>query len=85
MHPTKGAPMLQSQIETTAKDEYIKRLGYKVVSVWECERQKSLSQDKHIENFLRLFFVSRYNSRHQQTTEEQAIQKLRDGSFYGLI
>ena len=81
--------MLQLQIETMAFDEYMKRLGYKLFSVWECEWERTTSQDKRIKNFLRLLFASLYNSlynsRLREMTEERAVQKVKDGSFYGLI
>ena len=85
IHPTRKIATKQLHEQTVAREEYLKKLGYTVRSVWECEWKQTVQACKKIQEFLKIFFASVYPWRRTQMSEKNALEKIADGSFYGLI
>ena len=70
--------------DTLRNDRYIRALGYKLVSVWECEWEKTVNDTPIIKGFLRGFFKE-YYPRKRSLDRDSIISEVRDGRFFGLI
>ena len=70
--------------ETLRNDRYIRALGYRLVSVWECEWQKTVNDAPKIKGFLQRFF-DEYYPRKRSLDKNSMISEIRDGKFFGLI
>ena len=85
IHPTKKVSMKSLETQTRAREDYLRALGYTVVSVWECEWERTVSATEKIRSFLKTFFASMYPSRWKELSEERLISRIASGAFYGLV
>ena len=88
--PEKGTNVVRGMtaeellLETREKDNYMRSLGYRVVTMWECEWRSQVREDSEKRRFLAIFFRSLYPAR-PPASFDQYVRRIQDGSFYGLV
>jgi hypothetical protein len=71
-------------VATLEKDDYIRSLGYKLVTVWECDWRAEVQSDPEKLRFLSILFRSLY-PRQEPASFERYVQQIEDGSFFGMV
>jgi hypothetical protein len=80
----RGVSARELFVATLEKDTYIRSLGYKLVTIWECEWRAEVRSDPEKLRFLAILFRSLY-PRHEPASFERYVQQIRDGSFFGMV
>ena len=69
--------------ETLEKEAYLTHLGYKVVSIWECEWNSTVKGNKNLELFLKAFFDVTFGCQ-KAYTQEQLIASIQTREIFGF-
>jgi AraC-like DNA-binding protein len=80
----RGVSAEELYVETLNNDIYIRSLGYKLVTIWECDWRAEVKSDPEKLRFLSILFRSLY-PRYRPSSFESYVQQIRDGSFFGMI
>ena len=70
--------------ETILKRDYLEHLGYRVVSVWECDWRKIVSETSLIKTFLKAYFDAHFGV-NRAYTREQLIDDIASGKLFGFV
>ena len=70
--------------ETVEKEDYLQHLGYDVVSIWECEWQKSVNDNSNLKTFLKAFFDATFGN-HRAYTEDQMLSSIINSEIFGFV
>lgn len=84
-HPVRAKPMRELLEETRRNEEYVRRLGYRLVVVWECEWRRRVNEEGRIKGFLRRFFVEHYPPSRSRFSEAALLEAVENDSFFGLV
>jgi len=71
--------------ETAKKERYLRQLGYRLVSIWECEWSSRVKASTQIRSFLSSFFAKTYGQRRDGIPVEEILQRVRDDSLFGFV
>jgi hypothetical protein len=71
-------------VATLESDNYIRSLGYKLITVWECDWRAEVRDDPEKLRFLSILFRSVY-PRQEPASFERYVEQIRDGSFFGMV
>ena len=80
---TKNKTMAELQAETVNNSLYIKKCGYNLVEMWECEWKEMKKKNAELKEFLKK--LRRPNDFRRQMTEQQILNGVRNDTFFGLV
>ena len=83
-HPMSKVPFDDLAKDTKLKEEYIKALGFKLITITECAWLSLLDGNKQISSFVS-FLHSRSMSERKPMTEAEIISSMMDDKWFGLI
>ena len=69
--------------ETLEKEAYLTHIGYKVVSIWECEWDSTVKDNKNLKLFLKAFFDATFGCQ-KAYTQEQLIASIQSREIFGF-
>jgi G:T-mismatch repair DNA endonuclease (very short patch repair protein) len=84
-HPSKKQTFVEILASTLKKEEYIQKLGYNLIRIWECEWEREVNSSGEIKSFLKSFFNSYYPSTRKILDEKIMIGKILSGEYYGFV
>ena len=67
------------------KEEYVKSLGYNLVSVWECEWRALCQADPRMASEARQYIDEEFGVRGKTFTEESMIERIASGDLFGFV
>ena len=70
--------------ETARNTAYLRRLGYTVVELWECQWQQMKAENKDLQCFIATHFRRRLDRR-RHMTQAQILDAVRSGELFGLV
>jgi G:T-mismatch repair DNA endonuclease (very short patch repair protein) len=79
-----GKTAKQRREETLVKEQYLRHLGYKVNSIWECHWSKIVNQTPQIKLFLKAYNEVVFG-KDEHLTMEQILDKIKAGTLYGFV
>ena len=71
--------------ETSRKEEYLRSLGYRVITIWECEWSQLVKGSTRIKTFLSAFFAKTYGQMRSGMTESDILQRVKEGKLFGYV
>lgn len=83
VNEVRGKPMRELYEETHKNSEYIKKLGYDLIEIWECE-WLALKAGGAVKNFVDQYFPRKVNP-WKRLTETQVLSAISDGSIFGMV
>lgn len=83
INPLNNKPLAELHQDTIEKENYLKALGYKVVTCYEC-RWNSLKKDPYTKQFIEKI-TYREMSEQKTMTESEIIDAVREDRFYGFV
>ena len=78
-----GKTMEQLRAETQKNSDCIRKCGYNLIELWECEWQQKKKQKPDLRQFVRKF--RRPLDYKQTRTEEQVITAVVEGKLFGMV
>ncbi len=81
---TKGRDMSELREETRKNTAYLRKLGYDVVELWECEWKKMQATDADLQEFLTTRFQRPLENK-RTMSEEEVKSAVLSGELFGLI
>ena len=84
MNNTKNVAMAALREETRENTEYLEKLGYKVVEMWECDWKKEKASNKELQRFIGTMHRRRMDKK-QQMTEEELLSCVKEGTLFGMV
>ena len=70
--------------KTKLKERYLRRLGYKLVTIWECHWRARVNCYPGIKPFLAAFYRTHF-PKTQSLNLPVVVKKIADGKFFGLV
>ena len=70
--------------KTALKRQYLEQLGYKVVSIWECDWRKEVNNTPAIKEFLQAFYRHTYGQ-NKEMTEDDILNAIKQGKMFGFV
>lgn len=85
-HPVQKIRSVEVYAETVKKYDYIRSLGYNLISVFECESEwgNFVNTKSSAKRFIKTFFSAFYERKNSRT-ESEMIQMNRSGEYFELI
>ena len=84
VNEVKGVDMAVLREETRENTEYLEKLGYKVVEMWECDWKREKANNKELQKFIGMMHRRRMDKK-QEMTEEEILQCVQEGTLFGMV
>ena len=79
-----GRDAQQRRNKTNLKRQYLEQLGYKVVSIWECDWRKEVNNAPALKEFLQAFYRHTYGQ-NKEMTEDDILTAIKQGKMFGFV
>lgn len=80
-----NVPAAERKSRTELKAEYVRALGYSLVSVWECEWTNTVSSSSTIKCFLKAVNDASYGTERGRRTMAAVLEDVREGKIFGFV
>ena len=82
--PADKCPRPDALKRTAEKERYLRRLGYKVVTIWECEWTDFVNANPDVKAFLAAFHHAHFPKTRPIVLKE-VVDRITSGKFFGLV
>lgn len=83
-NPVNGKLLTVLQKDTVLKEEYIKKLGFHLVTIYECRWQEFKKESQTCRSFIKQWFSEKMAEK-SPMTENEIIDAVKNDVFYGLV